>query len=538
MGKKKTETPARFAIYTRYSSELQNDLSLEAQEQRCREEIAKRSGVVVGVYSDGAKSGWSLDRDGFIELRRAAEKGRFDAIMFWKFDRLARSHDHALMIKLLLRHAYGLKLYCVEGFSEDEDNSLNTTMMEQMLTVFSAFYSKNLSSETKRGKRQRAINGEFNGSIPPIGYDLITIAEAAAGGITPGLYLNPRLAAVVRRAFRMYATGRFSDGEIAGWMNSKRVIQRLRRGKQPVGKEMVRDMLQNKVYTGRVAYAETIYGGSLGEKRKNGRRRRTWFDGKHSPIISDALFEQCQHVRSGLRSVRQAPSVVHTYLLHDSVRCVQCLTTKPEGLMDDRYGKMRPLWDNRVNRGYYRCLAKERGYQKCSQPYVQANTIDAQVVKSISELAIPLNFKRQVEKVVNHKIEREKAQERLHEIEEIVKRIDFSWEHGFLTAEEYLEKRNTLKREVKSLQSSDAAEILEAADLLENFTAYWGDCTRSDNPEEAQKQLLHKIVDRVYVYNDDVIALSLHGDHMIVLEKSFSIPGEILDNLFEATKKA
>ena len=30
----------RFAIYTRYSSEMQNDLSLEAQETRCREAIA------------------------------------------------------------------------------------------------------------------------------------------------------------------------------------------------------------------------------------------------------------------------------------------------------------------------------------------------------------------------------------------------------------------------------------------------------------------------------------------------------------------
>ncbi|MBK8025771.1 MAG: recombinase family protein [Chloroflexi bacterium] len=51
--------------------------------------------------------------------------------------------------------------------SEDDDDSPYTAMMEQMLAVFAAFYSKNLSSETKRGKRQRAINGEFNGSSCP-----------------------------------------------------------------------------------------------------------------------------------------------------------------------------------------------------------------------------------------------------------------------------------------------------------------------------------------------------------------------------------
>ncbi len=37
----------RFAIYTRYSSDMQNDLSLEAQEYRCRQAIADRGGVIV-----------------------------------------------------------------------------------------------------------------------------------------------------------------------------------------------------------------------------------------------------------------------------------------------------------------------------------------------------------------------------------------------------------------------------------------------------------------------------------------------------------
>ncbi|MBK8025772.1 MAG: recombinase family protein [Chloroflexi bacterium] len=106
----------RFAIYTRYSSEMQSELSTEAQEARCRQAIAQRGGVVVKVFSDSAKSGWSLDRDGFIDLRAEAEHNKFDAVMVWKFDRLARHHDHAVMIKMLLRHEYNVKIYCVEGF--------------------------------------------------------------------------------------------------------------------------------------------------------------------------------------------------------------------------------------------------------------------------------------------------------------------------------------------------------------------------------------------------------------------------------------
>lgn len=127
----------------------------------CRTAVEKRGGIVTAVYSDREQSGWSLNREGFMALRKAAEHGEFEAIMFWKFDRLARDYNHTLMIKLLLRYEYGINLYCVEGFSEDEDNSPYTILMEQMLAVFAVFYSKNLSTEAKRAKRYRAVNGEL-----------------------------------------------------------------------------------------------------------------------------------------------------------------------------------------------------------------------------------------------------------------------------------------------------------------------------------------------------------------------------------------
>jgi len=305
-----------------------NDLSLEAQEQRCRQAIAERNGVVVAVYSDGAKSGWSLERDGFNQMRNAAEHGKFDAIMFWKFDRLARDHNHTVMIKMLLRHEYGLKLYCVEGFSEDEDDSPYSALMEQMLAVFSAFYSRNLSSETKRGKRQRAITGEFNGSAPPLGYDLVTLANTTPE-LPPGLHINLRQAAIVRRAFRLYATGNYSDADIAKWMMTRPLIQQLRIGRMPVNKEMIRDLLQNYVYTGRVPHTDTLYSGSLGHGRKSSRGRKEWFEGKHHGFISDELFDRCQQVRAGMVVHRSKPSEMRTYLLHDRLYCARCIANKP-----------------------------------------------------------------------------------------------------------------------------------------------------------------------------------------------------------------
>jgi site-specific DNA recombinase len=507
----------RFAIYTRYSSEMQNEMSLEAQERVCREAVAERGGVIVAVYSDGAKSGWSLEREGFIELRQAAERGKFDAVMFWKFDRLARNHEHAVMIKMLLRHEYGLKLYCVEGFSEDEDDSPYSAMMEQMLAVFSAFYSKNLSSETKRGKRQRAINGEYNGSTAPLGYDLVTKAEATEER-PDGLYINLRQAVLVRRAFRLYATGTHSDVSIAHWMNRQPVIQALRAGRQPLGKEMVRDMLQNRLYTGKVPYAETFYRGTLGQGKRSSRGRKHWFEGKHQGFISDELFELCQEVRAKLTKTRRPPALVRTYILHDRVFCSRCMRRKPSSLEDKNFGKMRPAWSQRDEQGFYRCIARDRGYRRCEQPYIAAPTINEQVVTALANLTIPDGFRERVEEAVRSRVENEQALKRMAEIEEIVTRIDFSWEQGFISPEEYVAKRKQLRREIESLRPVDYDDLMEAADLLENFTTYWDECATVNQPDEARRQLLAKIVERVYVFDDRVEAIFLHGDFAIVLD--------------------
>lgn len=502
----------RYAIYTRNSSDMQNEISLEDQETVCREAIAERDGLVVAVYSDSAKSGWSLDRKGFDDLQRDAAKKLFDAVMFWKFDRLARNHDHAVMIKALLRHEFGLQLYCVEGFSEDDDDSDHSAMMEQMIAVFAAFYSKNLSTETKRGKKQRAMRGEFNGSVPPFGYDLVT-KKLATEDCPAGLYINLRQAAIIRRAFRMYVSGEHSDTTVAEWMNSLPYIQRLRENGKPIGKDTVRDMLKNRIYTGRVPYAETFYSGSMGEGKRSARNRKEWFEGKHEGFISDELYDECQFVREHLTPHKLSTVNRQIFILQDRVYCARCASNKSVDLVDENYGKMRPKWNKKYQYGFYRCVARERGYHHCEQSYVRANKIDEQVAGYLSALAVPQDFRERIEEAINSKVENEQALRRITEIEEIVKRIDFSWEQGFLRPDEYAEKRKQLRQEIEALEQIDHKELIQASDLIENFRAYWDD----NKTTKARKRLLSKIIKKVYVYDKTVIGLILYGGFSVVL---------------------
>ena len=97
--------------------------------------------------------------------------------------------------------------------------------------------------------------------------------------------------------------------------------------------------------------------------------------------------------------------------------------------------------------------------------------------------------------------------------------------------QDYIEKRDQLQREIESLRPVDYDDLIEAADLIGNFTNYWEACANVADPDEARKQLLAKIVDRVFVYDDAVIAIALHGNYSVILGDATSAPDELVEKI-------
>ena len=92
--------------------------------------------------------------------------------------------------------------------------------------------------------------------------------------------------------------------------------------------------------------------------------------------------------------------------------------------------------------------------------------------------------------------------------------MDFRWDSGFITDKaDYLEKRLRLQHELEQLTPVQD-ELETAADLLENFSAYWDEC---QGDIEKQHELMKLILERVYVEDDMVVAITLKADYHIVL---------------------
>ena len=84
----------RTAIYARFSTELQQDRSIEDQIELCRSHADRNGLSVVAVYDDRARSGASVyGRDGLIHLLEAARDRKFDVILVEAFDRLSRDQE-------------------------------------------------------------------------------------------------------------------------------------------------------------------------------------------------------------------------------------------------------------------------------------------------------------------------------------------------------------------------------------------------------------------------------------------------------------
>src|SRR5690606_17972996 len=89
---------------------------------------------------------------------------------------------------------------------------------------------------------------------------------------------------------------------------------------------------------------------------------------------------------------------------------------------------------------------------------------------------------------------------------------------------DYIDKRLQLQQELEQLAPVPDDDLEQAADLLANFADHWK--AREEDPE-AQHDLVKLIVERVYVRDDKVVAMTLRSNYHIVLGHNTNGPTEV-----------
>ena len=168
----------RAVLYLRVSSIDQHP---ESQLHDLRAMAAQRGYEIVREYTDKI-SGTRAKRPGLDELLHDARRGRFDVVLVWAFDRMARSVKHFLEVLDDLNH---LKIEFI-SFRENVDTS--GPLGRAMIVIIGAIaeLERNLIVERVRaGMRRAKLEGRHIGRRP-LDLDRAAIVHDRERGLSLG----------------------------------------------------------------------------------------------------------------------------------------------------------------------------------------------------------------------------------------------------------------------------------------------------------------------------------------------------------------
>ena len=185
---------ARAAIYARYSSHKQQELSIEGQLREIQEYCQKKDLKVVRAYIDRAKSGrTSTKRTEFRRMLEDAKRGEFDTIVVYKFNRFFRNLTEQVITMEDLRKV-SVTMQSVHDVVPEGSGGV---YMRAIYGADAEVYSLGVSEDTKRGMRDAAADYRTPGSLP-----MWLMADT-----NKKIVLNEPAARVMRQAAVMYDEG-------------------------------------------------------------------------------------------------------------------------------------------------------------------------------------------------------------------------------------------------------------------------------------------------------------------------------------------
>jgi site-specific DNA recombinase len=287
--------PMRYAIYARYSSDLQRQSSIEDQIRKCNEHGKAQGWIAVQdcIYTDEAISGVSTQRPGLQRMLSAALSTRrpFDVILIDDTSRISRSLSDAVQLFEKLRFA-GLRVIAVAQGIDTQSEQADVLVTVHGLV--DSLYVKELSKKTHRGLEGAFLRGLHAGGRC-FGYRNV---PAEGGGVR--LEIEESEAAVVRRIFEMSASG-LSLKRIAKALNADRVCPprpRLTVKHATWAPTAIREMLRRDVYAGRLIWNRSRFIKVPGTNKRVARPRpRSEWQTSERPdlrIVNDALWQAVQ----------------------------------------------------------------------------------------------------------------------------------------------------------------------------------------------------------------------------------------------------
>ncbi|MNW32878.1 DNA-invertase hin [compost metagenome] len=380
--------PKKIAIYARVSTEEQAEhgYSIDAQLDTLRKYCELYEGEIVDEYVDRGVSGKSIK--GRYELQRLlkdAEETKFNEVIVWKFNRMARKNIDLLHIVDLLEK----NNIAFRSFSENFDTSTAMGRFAlQMMGAVGELERNTIVDNVKMGHRQRAKTGHHNGKVP-LGYKIVQ-GKGDSRESKSKVVVVEEEAAIIRYIFEKYASGHGLK-TIANELNHR---GHRTQNSKPFSTTAIRDLLDNPMFLGKIRYNRYE---NWAEKRRKGRSPEPILvDGHHPPIISQELWDKVQLLRNKKSSLPKK-RFEGEYLLTGLIRCPECgsAMTASRTVNRSKDGK-------KITRMYYSCgRFRSQGSSVCHANSVRKQEAEQAVTDRIREAVVNPEILQRVVHSVN-----------------------------------------------------------------------------------------------------------------------------------------
>ena len=392
-------------IYTRVSTAIQVDgYSLDAQKDKLRKYAEYEDMIVAAEYSDEGFSGKNIQ--GRLEFQRVLNdiqegKDGVSYVLVFKLSRFGRNAADVLN-SLQLMQDFGVNLICVEdGIDSSKDSG---KLMISILSAVAEIERENIRTQTMASREQKAREGKWNGGFAPYGYRLengnLVIAEDEVE--------------VIRIIYDRYIHTNEGLSAVANYLNNHGYTKKLRQnGTIPsFSSNFVKDVLDNPVYMGKIAYGRRRTEKKLGTRNEFHVVEKDEFpvyEGQHEAIISEEdwnLAQEKRKINAFKREKVHDPE--HAHILSGILKC-PCCGKSLYGNIAKAHSK------DKKTRYYYYCknTVGATGHKCTFRVNIEQQEMNRMVAAIISAMVNDSQFSKAIKEKIGTSVDTEDLEKQL-----------------------------------------------------------------------------------------------------------------------------
>lgn len=476
-------------------TELENVTKEEtlARHKKILTELAEKMDLeIVEIYEEVVSGESIQDRPEMQRLLADVSKKRFDSVLVMEVQRLARGNtlDQGLVEEAF--HYSGTKIITQQKTYDP------TNEYDEEYFSFGLYMSRREYLAIKKrmsiGKMQSVKEGNYMGSLPPFGYDILKRSKRDRT-----LVLNND-SKYITQIYNWFIEDRFSCGEIARRLTAMGVPTLTRKSEWNRG--TIKDILSNHLYYGKIRWNKRKTVKQLDPltnqriKTRPDCKEYLLFDGKHPAIITEERFNEAQALFPA------APSTKSRNLVNPFAGVIYCKNCG-KAMVYQRYNDRPNVRKKLIHPAGLSCKVKALPYDDFLE------LIKSELLAQISDFTIKLDNYSIDSKKAEYEATKEVLESNLQKQKKKLNKLFDMFEEDIYTKDEFKERKEIVNNKIKDLTDEINSLVVPTCDEYEDKISTFSNLleTLSDNNVLVihKNQLIKSIIKRIeYAHNNDI----------------------------------